>query len=171
MSKTILVAGVLALIVAGCAKEDVATAPSPAQGADTAIAATAAIEAEPCVQDEFYSPLPDPEIRFQFPFRVARDRVYESDNGKPRRGLSLEYLEGSADGIWDAVVASMAAAGFEQAQGVEDEPYRGTFKKGGAPSIFAKVDGEAGSNPTGTDVKGSIWLSWGTDGGDASSAP
>src|SRR3546814_17500189 len=99
MSRTILAAGLLALIVAGCAKEDAATAPPPARGADTAIAATDAIEADPCVQGGFYSPLPDPAIRFQFPFRVARDRVYESDTGKHRRGLSLDYREGSDDGI------------------------------------------------------------------------
>lgn len=170
MNRTILAGSLLALVVAACAKEQPVPAAHGAQASDTTAMVPATGPDEGCVQDGFYSPLPDPAIRFQFPFRIARDRVYDGTDGKLRRGVSIEYLEGSADDVWGKVVASMAAAGFEHASGPGDQN-EGTFLKEGQPGIFAKVDGNPGTNPTGNDVKGSVWLSWNSNDKKATAAP
>lgn len=160
MNRTILVSGLMAIALAGCNDKDPNVASQDATPAATSPEQVAAAPAEPCLESAFYSPLPDASIRFDFPFRVARDRVYASQNGTKRRGLSLEYLDGSVDQVWSSVTATMQAAGFEQVDGVPAEPNSATFTKQGMPSIFVKVSGEPGKNPTGEDVKGDVWLSW-----------
>ena len=97
-------------------------------------------------------------IHFDFPFRVARDRVYANADGAMRRGVSREYLSGSAEDVWNAVVRSMEDAGFRLADGGPEQ--KGTFAKQGTPSMYLAITPEAGANPTGPDVKGSIWISW-----------
>src|SRR3546814_12728584 len=65
------------------------------------------------MSSSFYSPFPDDKIRFDFPFHLKADRFYET--GTPpvaRRGLVLEFLEGSAESNWGSVVDSLAAAGY-----------------------------------------------------------
>jgi hypothetical protein len=161
MKKTTLVAGAL-LVLAGCSDggapvADHDQAASPVQAVQSVTPAPAAV---PCTQDGFYSPLPDPAIRFGFPFRVARDSVYASDQGKPRRRLSLDYLEGSPEDVWNGIVRGMQAAGFEPVADAAPGEYSATFSKGGQPGIFAKLTPGPGTSPTGDDVKGSIWLSW-----------
>src|SRR3546814_19094077 len=55
-------------------------------------------QSEIIMSSSFYSPFPDDKIRFDFPFHLKADRFYET--GTPpvaRRGLVLEFLEGSAE--------------------------------------------------------------------------
>ncbi|SRR5690606_10014520 len=168
MNRTILASSLLAVALVGCSGRD--DGPQTAvQDATTAPVQVAEAPVEPCNTNPFYSPLPDAAIRFDFPFRVARDRVYSSDNDTLRRGISLEYLEGDGEGRWNDVIASMQKAGFEQTNASTDSPLSGTFKKPGQPGIFVKVSPEPGKNPTGDDVKGSVWLSWTVE--EAPSAP
>lgn len=157
MNKMILVSGLLAIAVAGCTNND---SNPMSQAADATGQAAVETSAEPCVGNAFYSPLPDASIRFGFPFRVARDRVYETADGKPRRGISLEYLDGSADEVWSGVVSSMRAAGFEQSDAATAPQYSGSFAKKGQLGIFVKLSPEPPKGATGEDVKGSVWISW-----------
>jgi len=163
MKKRLLIAGSLLALV-GCSGGG---APAPSQGgtvaspqpqATTPVSSSAS--AASCAQKAFYSPLPDAAIHFDFPFRVARDRVYASDGGKLRRGLSLEYTQGEAGAIWDAIMGSMQAAGYVPVAAPASGEYKATFAKSGRPGIYIAVTPDPGSNPTGADVKGSIWMSW-----------
>ncbi|WP_140909333.1 hypothetical protein [Cognatiluteimonas lumbrici] len=168
MNKKILLPTLLAIALAGCGNDSANQASTDA-AASPASVATEQAPAAPCVDNAFYSPMPDASLRFDFPFRIARDRVYADDNGTPRRGLSLEYLEGNADEVWSSVSNTMLNAGYEQADAPSALPYSGTFTKQDQPAIFVKVATDPVKNPTGDDVKGSVWLSWVV--GDAPSAP
>src|SRR3546814_13585358 len=71
-------------------------------------------QSEIIMSSSFYSPFPDDKIRFDFPFHLKADRFYET--GTPpvaRRGLVLEFLEGSSESNWGRVVDRLAAAGYE----------------------------------------------------------
>ena len=161
--KKYFVAGAL-LALAGCRGAEV---PPPANGLEPAPAATiAAVQSSPaqsCEENGFYTPLPDKAIRFAFPFRVARDRVYANAGGETRRGLTIEYLSGNADEVWSGIVESMKAAGFH-ATGTDSGQPQATFVKQGMPSVYLALTPEAGANPTGPDVLGSVWISWRIDG-------
>ena len=164
MKKNVLAIALLALL-GGCSVERPASDAAPAPAAETAAAqpgaepsATGPAQCPPA----FYSPLPDPSIVFAFPFHVARDRVYTTDAGETRRGLTLEYIEGTEASTWEAIVSSLEAAGFSRAGDVTDAP-KGTFSKPGFPSIYAEVTHGAVEAPTNPATQGSIWISWRTE--------
>lgn len=172
MVRSILATSLLAIVLAGCNSEPAATSAQDVAAADAGDSQTATgapATSESCVQDvPFYSPLPDDSIHFDLPFRVARDRVYSSDDGTTRRGLSLEYLEGGAEQAWNSILEAMRAAGYEPTDTAANAPNSGNFTKSGQPSIFIKVDQDPGQHPTGDDVVGSIWMSWAVQGEAAS---
>lgn len=108
----------------------------------------------------FYSPLPDDTIRFKFPFHLARDRIYKVDNGAVRRGLMLEYLDGSPEQIWMQVRESLAVAGYNTAADASAGNKGAAFSKKGKPSLFANVSQGPVASPSNPEAKGTIWISW-----------
>lgn len=152
-----LAVAVVFLALVGCQGGERTGAPEQPSAAP-AVAEPA--EAAPCVPTpSFYSPLPDAAIRFDFPFRIARDRVYATDSGEARRGVTLEYLAGTPEDVWSGIVQSMEKAGFHLADSAGSN-LKGTFVKQGTPSMYLALTPEAGATQTGPDVLGSIWISW-----------
>lgn len=144
----------LAVLIAGCSGGEQESATTSAKHAAAAVANAPS----PC-PPVFYSPLPDVAIVFDFPFQIARDRVYTTDSDGTRRGLTIEYLEGDSEQVWASIKKSMTEAGFRQVGDITNES-KGTFSKQGKPSIYVGVTSGPIQSPTSPDTKGSIWMSW-----------
>lgn len=157
MNRRFMMVGAL-LALAGCSNGDVAAPPTNQVAALPPAASTEPAAAEPCAENAFYSPLPDARIRFDFPFRIARDRVYTTEAGAPRRGLTIDYLEGDAGQVWTDIGKSMEAAGFSATGDVTGT--KGTFVKPGRPSLYVEVKPGPAEGLSGPDAKGNVWISW-----------
>src|SRR3546814_16752705 len=111
--KNIFLLAVVLTVLSACS-DDAVPQPDATQADSSVVAADASMEpaAIPECPKAFYSPLPDSAIHFDFPFQIARDRVYTSDADVTRRGLGIEYLESDAAQIWSRVNEAMRHAGF-----------------------------------------------------------
>lgn|SRR3546814_163062 len=158
--KNIFLLAVVLTVLSACS-DDAVPQPDATQADSSVVAADASMEpaAIPECPKAFYSPLPDSAIHFDFPFQIARDRVYTSDADVTRRGLGIEYLESDAAQIWSRVNEAMSNAGFTPAGEVTGE-LQGNFSKSGVPTIFISVKPEVAGKPSNPDAKGSIWISW-----------
>src|SRR3546814_776280 len=114
-------------------------------------------QSEIIMSSSFYSPFPDDKIRFDFPFHLKADRFYET--GTPpvaRRGLVLEFLEGSAESNWGSVVDSLAAAGYRPIGSPKTESngrkIQG-FTKDGQPRLTVAISDDPTENPANPDIE------------------
>src|SRR3546814_7551714 len=157
MKNIFLLAGVLTFLSA-CSD---GTSPQPdeeTQADSSPVAADATMEQAAITEcpKALYSPLPDSAIHFDFPFQIARDRVYTSDAGVARRGLRIEYLDSDATQIWSRINEAMKSAGFTPAGEITEE-LKGNFSKRGIPTMFVSVNSAVAEDPSNPEAKGSTW--------------
>lgn len=115
------------------------------------------------IRSSFYSPLPNEKIRFSFPFHIRADRFYKTDEGKTRRGVVFEYLDGESDGVWDALVSDLGSSGYEpvgaprvEANGRQIQ----AFIAENAPRLTVAISGGVPDAPSNPEAKGQIWINW-----------
>lgn len=113
----------------------------------------------------FYEVLPDPGIRFNFPFHLKQDRVYVTNKGPTIRGVVFEFLDGDASGAFRNVSSSLEIADYVPVGDIRtdaDGKRKQTYKKEGSPNLNVLVQDYPSSvtktaHPNG---KGIIQISW-----------
>jgi len=113
----------------------------------------------------FYEILPDPNIRFDFPFHLKQDRVYVTDKGPTRRAAVFEFLDGDASSAFGNIARSLQSAGYAPAGSAgtdADGKQKQTYKKAGAPNLAVLVYDYPASvkKPAHPSAKGIIKISW-----------
>lgn len=113
----------------------------------------------------FYEILPDPGIRFDFPFHVKQDRLYVTEKGPTVRGVVFEFLDGDASTTSDNVANSLTSAGYVPVGNIStdaDGKQKQTYKKTGSPNLNVLIYDYPSSvtNSAHPDAKGIIQVSW-----------
>lgn len=122
----------------------------------------AALQEQACAQGGFYSPLPV-NIQLASPFHLRSDRIATNKQGKVRRRVTLEMLQGTGGEAFADASRSLLAAGYEVKGQLKGEPTarqsQGFIKKG-HPSIVLISNVDVGAKPANPDAKGLLAVEW-----------
>lgn len=142
------------LMLASCKPEEpaatVATA-TPAAG-ETAATTTAC---PPAVVG--YRFLPE-GLDVPVAYHLRADRFYTAADGRLRRRVALEFLEGDADSVRASVEESMVRAGYKSrpSKTLKNNDIHTPYVKKGVPNIAVMINVEAGESPHHPDAKGML---------------
>ncbi len=161
MQQRIIAISLVALLAA-CSNGQDSQGQAAAQAPASTAPAQAAIESCP---EEFYYPFPVDGIRFGFPFHLKSDRISETEAGKARATVILEYLDGTADTVWTGVAGALQAAGYKavgEAKDVGGGKRQQSFSLKGKPNLLVAVSDAPAllENSTHPGAKGVVWISW-----------
>ncbi|MFC3714811.1 hypothetical protein ACFONC_01390 [Luteimonas soli] len=151
----------LALIAAGCSggREPSPEADLAAQQKAETTSAQEPVQ-EQGAEQELYSRLPDPSLRFDFGFQFKADQVVEK-NGAKRRGLSIEYSGVQGEALWQRVDAGFTTAGYVPHGPISPQPNGSqsrTYDRAGTESITVSVAPRSEAQVA--KGVGIIWLGW-----------
>jgi hypothetical protein len=162
MKRTLLIAvGLLA--IAGC--NNPAPADQTAQGTPAAVP-TSSSDTNPaaCSEAPGYNPFPQ-GIAPAFAYHLRSDRLYVHKNGKNRRRLTIEFLDGDANAALASFEQSMSAAGFKARPRKDGADGRITtpFAKKGFGTVIATAIPSPGPNPANPAAKGVLSIDYPMD--------
>lgn len=157
MKHSFLALCVVVVLCASCSSQQ------PAQTANAGSGQPAAECPQPAAV--FYEVLPDPGIRFDFPFYLKQDRLYVTEKGPTVRGVVFEFLDSDASTVVGNVANSLKIADYlpvGNASTDADGKRKQTYKKKGAPNLKVAVqDYPASVTKTAhPNAKGIIHVSW-----------
>jgi hypothetical protein len=105
-----------------------------------------------------------PEVQFDFPFVLVSERLYtRGDNGETRRGLMLEFSQGTTNSLATSVVDGFRRAGYtleSSPRGDGEGRIEFTLTKKGAASVYVDIRSASQRAVVRAESKGTIWLSW-----------
>jgi len=134
----------LAVVVAGCGKEDTAVSPPSASAPEVATPAADTLEAM------------IPGLDLGPSIRVQEERVYTVEPDEVRQGFSLVYTGMDQDAAVQRVQSAFADAGYvakTQPEVDDAGAVKQNFMKEGMPAPFVAVYPQEQS-------EGKIWISW-----------
>lgn len=150
---------VLALALAACS--DRSEVPQPAGEATQADAAFP--QTAPAAEEQLQEALPE-GVEIDYAYRLQRDGMVESDEGRMERRLAMQYLEGTQESIADAASQAMLDAGFELGKriGLPNGNVRMNFHKGGygAATVVVTPDVAAESADSESGTNGRVLYKW-----------
>ena len=158
MKKTLFLVSLVAAFAAGCTQDDGAQAPSATP--DVA-AATPAAEAPAKPDNGLAEPLPE-GVRLMFANRVRSDRIVDRGEGRYRRRIGLNYLEGTQEATYKAISDELVAAGFAERE--RDDKSNGNirskFDKAKFGTVIVTITPVGDEKTSENDGKGRVLLDW-----------
>lgn len=140
------------LMLASCKQEEPATTVATVTPAASETAATT----NACPPAAFgYQFLPE-GLDVPVVYHLRADRFYTAKDGRLRRRVALEFLEGDADSVRASVEEAMVKAGYKSrpSKTLKNNDIHTPYVKKGVPNIAVMINAEAGESPHHPDAKG-----------------
>ena len=160
-----LLEAIMAVLAAGCSQDG----PSDAN----ANAASPVAERND-FSHNFVSVVLPPKVDLDFSFVLVGDRLYTRENGgETRRGLMLEFTEGTPESVSSAVIAGFRKGGYAAKKPPATKPggqVSYVLSKNGAANIYVDIRPVGNRKLETQRAAGTVWLSWQVRSADASAA-
>lgn len=101
-------------------------------------------------------------VDLSFPFVLVSERLYTKDNGETRRGLVLEFTQGTPEATAQTLVAGFAKAGYKPRSPLKpgDERIKFILAKKRSVPFYVEVRPAGARKTTVEGAAGTIWISW-----------